>query len=393
MQRRVSPVGIEPQAPQDEMPSYLIEAEKPGRRNPLDLWHQFASPPEPGVGADFEVRDRFRRGQLASTIMFWLSVILVFLVAPIGIIGPNHQILIVAVGLQILIIICAPLNRRGRVNTVGLILSIFLNVGICSSILRSPGGLSPDSIAIFDLLVFSELFFASLLPVNWVILDAAFNIAFSILALLYMPRTPLFAQIMHTSFFIILSRPIQLHLIVTAVLWLWVRSATRSLRRADRAEEIAKLQHAIAVNAQQEAEEKERLEGSISMIIETHTRVANGDLQARVPLKQGMPLWQVAGQLNNLLNRMQRLLRVEKEADHWGQRIQRAVAIEHELERTQKACVYLGQLLSQAEQEQRPIEPMPSGTILDPVLQRLNGKYLKEKSYELPEGQRPFPNN
>ena len=390
MQRRVSPVGVEPQMPRDETPGYLIETEKPGRRNPLDLWHQFASPPEPTVGADFEIRDRFRRGQLASTIMFWLTVILVFLVAPIGIIGPNHQILIVAVGLQIIIIICAPLNRRGRVNTVGLILSLSLNIGICSSILRSPGGLSPDSIAIFDLLVFSELFFASLLPVNWVILDAAFNIAFSILALIYMPRTPLFAQIMHTSFFIILSRPIQLHLIVTAVLWLWVRSATRSLRRADRAEEIAKLQHAIAVSAQQEAAEKEQLESSINAIIETHTRVANGDIQARVPLKQGMPLWQVAGQLNNLLGRMQRLLRVEKEAEQWGRRIQRAVAIEHELERTQKACMYLGQLINKAEQEQRPIEPAPSGTMLDPVLERLNGRYLKGRSYELPESQHPF---
>ena len=377
--------------PQEEMPGYLLETEKPGRRNPLELWHQFVSPPEPPTGADFEIRDRFRRGQLASTIMFWLTIILVFLVAPIGIIGPNHQILIVAVVLQLLIVLCAPLNRRGRVNTVGLILSLSLNIGICSSILRSPGGLSPDSIAIFDLLVFSELFFASLLPVNWVILDAAFNITFSILALMYMPRTPLFAQIMHTSFFIILSRPIQLHLIVTAVLWLWVRSATRSLRRADRAEEIAKLQHAIAINAQQEAEQKELLESSISMIIETHTRVANGDLHARVPLKQGMPLWQVAGQLNNLLGRMQRLLRVEKEAEQWGKRIQRAMAIEHELERTQKACMYLGQLISQSEQGQRPIEPVPSGTMLDPVLERLNGKYLRKKSYELPEA--PFQNS
>ncbi|GAC1470138.1 MAG: hypothetical protein NVS2B12_39860 [Ktedonobacteraceae bacterium] len=372
------------------MPDYLIETEKIGRRNPLEMWHHFTAPPEPPLGADFDVRDRFRRGQLASTIMFWLTVILVFLVAPIGIIGPNHQILIVAVVIQLLIVLCAPLNRRGRVNTVGLILSLALNIGICSSILRSPGGLSPDSIAIFDLLVFAELFFASLLPVNWVILDAAFNITFSILALVYMPRTPLFAQIMHTSFFIILSRPIQLHLIVTAVLWLWVRSATRSLRRADRAEEIAKLQHAIAVNAQHEAEEKELLESSINMIIDTHTRVANGDFQARVPLQQGMPLWQVAGQLNNLLGRMQRLLRAEKEAEQWGKRIQRAMMIEHELERTQKACMYLEHLLSKSEYEKYPLEPSPSGTMLDPVLARLQGKYVQGKSYDFPEGQRPF---
>jgi methyl-accepting chemotaxis protein len=55
------------------------------------------------------------------------------------------------------------------------------------------------------------------------------------------------------------------------------------------------------------AEQKRQHDASIRSIVETHTRVANGDLEARVPLTQDNVLWQISGSLNKLLARLQRL--------------------------------------------------------------------------------------
>ena len=280
-----------------------LDAFRPGGL--IARWYRLTSPPEPPTEASYRQRDIYRRGQLASTIMLVLAGVLC-LVIPIGLLGPNKQILIVVLVLLVLIAICAPINRKGKVNTAGLILSLSLNLGICSSIIRSPGGLAPDTIALFDLLVFSELFVASLLPVNWVWASALFNIVFSFVELTYAPRTPLFATIMAHSYYTIVSRPIQLHLLVTVVLFLWVSNATRAIKRADRAEVIASLQHNLANLEHAEVEQKRRLEWSIGRVVETLTQWNNGNIGVRIPLTQENVLWQVAGSINNLLNRVQR---------------------------------------------------------------------------------------
>ena len=318
--------------------------------------------------------------------MFFLSFILVFLVGPIGIFGPNHQILFVALGLLVLIGICSPLNKAGYVNTVGLILSLSVNLGIYSSILRSPGGLAPDTIAIFDMLVFAEVFVASLLPINWVIPDALMNMVFCYVVLTYWPMTPLLAQIMHGGgYFTILSRPIQIHLIVTVVLYLWVRSATQSIRRADRAEEIAKLQHDIAAKEHVIVEEKRQLDASIQDIVQTHMQVSNGNLSARVPLREGSTLWPVAISLNNLLSRIQRLQSAEQELQRITPRLHHAAQIEHELLRTQAAVKQLYEALRTAEGTLKPIHGVKTRTSVDALTLELLGKYVVSLSSEVKE--------
>ncbi len=54
----------------------------------------------------------------------------------------------------------------------------------------------------------------------------------------------------------IISRPVILHLIVTTVLWIWIRNATQAIARADRAEVIGQLKHAIAQQNQTIVEQK-----------------------------------------------------------------------------------------------------------------------------------------
>lgn len=289
------------------LPNYLrdpnLDSTRP--KGLLAAWYRYTSPPEPPTTATYKERDTYRRGQLASTIMLALQFILLIII-PIGLFGPNKQIFITAIFLTIIIIISALFNQRGKVNITGLILSLSLNLGICLSILRVPHGLTPDSIALFDLLVFSELFMASLLPVNWVWASALFNIVFSIYELTYAPRTPLFQAVMSTSYYAVVSRPIQLHLLVTVVLFLWVVNANRAIKRADRAEEIAKLQHDLAQQSRAIKGQKQLLDRSIDQIVETLMRWSNGATNARIPLNNENALWQVAGSINNLLSRVQR---------------------------------------------------------------------------------------
>ncbi|GLV60270.1 hypothetical protein KDH_70900 [Dictyobacter sp. S3.2.2.5] len=349
-------------------------------------WYRLTAPPQAEPGASFEQREVVRRGRLASTIMFALGFILLALVGPIGVFGPNHQILFVALGILVLIAICAPLNQRGHVTAVGLIISLSVNLGIFSSILRSPGGLAPETIAIFDMLVFSEVFVVSLLPVNWVIPDALLNIIFSYVVLTYWPRTPLLNQMMHGGgYFTIVSRPIQIHLIVSVVLYLWVASATRAIQRADRAEEIAKLQHDIAAQEHAIADEKRVLDTSIQDIMAVHSAASNGNLAARVPLQEGATLWPVAVSLNNLLSRLQRLQNSEVELQRLVPRLQRAAQIDHEYKRLQAAVMQLADIIHDSDEGLKPIQASNNGTPADTIVMELLGKYVLSLPFRLKE--------
>lgn len=329
------------------------------------------------AGASFEDREIVRRGRLGSTIMFFLGSILLFLVSPIGIFGPNHQILITAGSILALIAICIPINRFGHVNVVGLLVSISVNIGIYFSILRSPGGIGPTDLGMFDLLVFSEVFVASLLPIVWVIPDAIMNILFCYFVLVYWQKTPQLMAIMHGGgLFTVISRPIQIHFIVSGILYLWVWSANKAIRRADQVEEIAKLQHDIATQQKVIVEEKHQLDVDVQAILQTHVEASNGHLNARVTLQDGATLWPLAGSLNNLLSRMQRLQGFEQQLQQLAPRLQRTNQIEYEMQRIQNATLGLSEALRRSATSDQPIQATNTDTILDTLVSKLNGKRL-----------------
>src|SRR5579885_1213135 len=211
-------------------------------RGILAWWYRHTAPPDPPPGVSFEQRDLVRRGRIASAIMLFLAGILV-LVVPIGLLGPNKQILYTAIAVWIVIGLCLALNRKGYVTVVGLLLCLAMLTGMYLSILRAPGGLSPDEKDLLYLLVFGELLIGAILPVNWVLLPALINIAFSVIELTIAPHTPLLASLLPSSGPTILFRLIQLHVLVTAVMWIVGMHAREAIKRADRAEEIARLQH------------------------------------------------------------------------------------------------------------------------------------------------------
>jgi hypothetical protein len=377
MQYQASPQNQQPPLGNNG-PLYIQSDNKPeGLDRWLAWWYKWTAPPTAPVGASFEQREIVRRGRLGSTIMFFLGSILLFLVSPIGIFGPNHQILITAGGILALIAICIPINRTGHVNAVGLIVSIAVNAGIYFSILRTPGGIGPADIGIFDLLVFSEVFVASLLPIVWVIPDAIMNILFCYLVLMYWQKTPqLIAVMQGGGLFAVISRPIQIHFVVSGILYLWVWSANKAIRRADQAEEVAKLQHDIASQQTAIVAEKRLLDTDIQAILQTHVEASNGHLNARVTLQDGAALWPIAGSLNNLLSRMQRLQGLEQQLQQLAPRLQRTNQIEYELQRIQNATLGLSDALHRSMTSDQPIQATNTDTILDTLVSELNGKQL-----------------
>lgn len=137
----------------------------------------------------------------------------------------------------------------------------------------------------------------------------------------------------------------------------WVNTMFRESERANRAEEINRLTKALAKHEQHIIEEKRQLEQSIQLIIDVHTQVANGNLNARVPLDSGNVLWGIAGSLNTLLARLQNLQRNAQ-----SQQL------------TEQAIKQLILDIRQAKARRIPLPSRRTGTPLDPLIAELTGE-------------------
>lgn len=288
-------------------------------------WYRFTSPPNARPEATFEERERIQRARLASAMMLFLGTILL-LAGSIGITSPNHTIVIVVSSVLGAILLSIPINRRGKVEIVGLLMVLGLTVGMYTSIGVDAFsvGMSPNDKDILYLLFFSELFAGALLPINWVFVIAVINIAFSFVALRFFPHDQALTLLLTTSFPAIFPRLVQIHIIASGVMWILINSLKAALGRADRAEEVAKLHHDIAAQESQRAKEKQDLERQVQEIVAIHMQVAQGNLNARVPLTAGNTLWQVAGPLNILLDRYRHARAAELQMQCFAQRVSQA---------------------------------------------------------------------
>lgn len=302
--------SLDPQSGEASASSYLTRQPQGGQSQRglakvFQWWYRISSPPQPKASASFAERELFRRGRTGSQF-FIFNLLLILVSFPAAFAGSNPllvEILIVDIcGL----ILAAILNRMKRVTLAGIIVVLSTSVSPTFNILTTPGGLNTGALPIFGLLVLSLMAAVSFLPAWWIYVIGVGNSLFIFLTLMFMPSSGDLHDILKIAFPGVVTPIILGQMIVTVVAFLWVRSATMELRRADRAEEIARLEHDLALQAEAVAEQKRQLDVSIQKIVETHVRVANGDLNARVPLTQDNVLWQISGALNNLLARMQR---------------------------------------------------------------------------------------
>lgn len=292
-----------------------------------------------------EEREVVRRSRLTSWIILGLLIVLLVLI-PGALSAPAT--LSALGGVLIGLLIIASLNRAGWVTAAGAILVGILDIAILGAVAGVDSGLSLIYLPAFDLFVISIVVAASVLPRMATFIVAALNIVLIIGDYLLQPHAPDLDQAVHTFGAVgVLDRPIALQIIVAVVAFLWACGTDSAIRRADRAEEIANLEHALA-------DQKRQLDIGIQQILQTHVRAANGDYSARAPLGQDNILWNIAQSLNNLL-----------------QRLQRTGQAEFQLRRTQEELQRLATAIDDAQAGRAPMWPAPAGTPADMIVDRI----------------------
>ncbi len=211
---------------------------------------------------------------------------------------------------------------------------------------------------------------ASVLAAPIALSIGSFNVLFTLALLVWAPKSPEILNLPPGTYFNLCLVALSTHVVVILLNIYWTSSMHQEMKRANSAEEVNRLIEELAEQQQQALEEKQRLEESIQQIVHVHTQVANGDLNARVPLDQGNVLWLIAGSLNNLLGRLQRWRHDAK-----NQR------------QTEQAIQYLILALQTAKRQGTPINVQKTGTPIDPLIAEM----LNNPSFARPDHIRPDP--
>src|SRR5260221_12098066 len=267
-------------------------------------------PRNPTCGA---VRERARRKQIVSAV---LLVLLIFQFAELPgalLMHTAMDIGTVVLGLA-LCAVAALFNQFGKVTIVTILLIAVIDLGCGLMLLTSPMGLDVSDLPVFDVLLVSELIAVSLLPAFSVFPVALGNMLFTIAVLMLAPRTMELNMVLTSNMaYNTILQPLGLQIVVAVVSYIWVRSALRALARADRAEEISRLQRREAELLMREAEFNQSFTQGSEHLLQVLVRAANGDQGVRSMLPQDHPLWRIGNALNVLLTRVGRMANAEQE--------------------------------------------------------------------------------
>ncbi len=352
-------------------PSEAVE-----RSSIVHWWYRLTTPADPLPLATSVQHDAIRRTRIASLLLFFLLLLLVTLVLPVAILVDNRSVLLLTCLLLSLILIAILFNRGGRFHIAGAIVACGLSGVFYTSILTNPAGLTIDSLLLFNGPIIAELFIASLLPGSWIFLATLINSLFIVTTFMMLPETTALAQLMQAKAYLVIMCLVVLHVVTSGVVWLWVHNANQANERANHAEQVAIIQRTIAEQEHAVALQKHTLDSSIGQIMGTHVQIANGNLTARVPVKEVTGLQPLAVALNNLLNRLQRLRQVEQEFLSILPHLQKGKLAEYELQRVKGDLGLLLHAIRESQQSQRCIRIPRGGTLLDPLFQEMNGQYI-----------------
>lgn len=329
-----------------------------GRREGLmGWWLNLTAPPWPDYPIPVAQRERLRKAELTS---FSILAIFAFLIALVSnsLADPTTA---QAVGLMaIFLMVAAILNRTGRTRTAAYLVPGVLMLLLAAVVIQEKG-LALIGLPIYDLFVIPVVLVSLTGNRNAPWVFALVAIAFVVGS--YQLEQPQVITLTNGGTFNgilyeqqifgvwgMINRHVSLLFFAAFFGWLGARSVDHAIARADRAEEIARLEHAIA-------EQTRQLEEGVRAIQQTHVRIANGDFAARAPLAQDHILWQISVSLNNMI-----------------QRLQRSADAEQMLKRTKAEVDRLMEEIQRARAGQRPLWPVPSGTPLDPLIAEIAGR-------------------
>ncbi len=315
-------------------------------------WLRLTSKGWDELGRTIQERELTRRSQFAAWIILGLFILDALL---IGTNYSNTTTVLAGIVAAIGFLIAAMLNRAGLVSLAGSLLVLLIIGAILGSVIfqgadpinNSPAGqLEFANLPSYDLLAAATVVAAAILP-RWALFFVmTLNIGLILGDFFFQPQNALLhAYVTGGGAASLLLLPIMLQILLTLIAFLWVQGTDNAIRRADRAEELAAMEHQLV-------EQKRQIDLGIQQILQTHIRAANGDFSARAPLGQDNALFQIASSLNNLLNRLSR-----------------SAQSQFQMQRTAQEIGRLRDSLLAAQSGRPPLWPMPSGTPVDQLLE------------------------
>ena len=334
-------------------------------KNLLDRWFALALPP--GLSASSpKAREQMRYSRFTAGSL--LLMICAFLpLAPIMILFSPHTPAAppIAFGVLGLLAFTLIMSRLGRQKFAACCLIAFIFILVTGPMLSNQ--LDFSLLPLFSVFIVATILAGVLLPPVAAIITGIISCAMiAVIGLmsLHPGNYPRAAGRGSYHFINVISlaimTPMIINIVIAIIVYVIMRSLLLTIRRADQAEEIVALQSAIAAHERERMQEQRQLEEGLEKIAEAHARIANGDYQARVSLRDGHVLWSIAVPLNNLVSRLQ----------YWKYD-------SDTLAMTRQAAAYIAtQLRTGALTGQRSALPLTS-TPLDPVIVEVN-KILAE---------------
>ena len=311
-------------------------------------WYAIAAPPFVAEDASLQQREKARRARFMSLILL-VEIIYTTISLNGGFIAD------IVISITILsFVVGIFLNRMGKTSAAGILvlvvteLSITIGEGLTTIF---GGGLHMGMLLASLAYIQPNLIAIALFPTGSALAFGLCNCFFIYLGMTFLPKAADVTAYMAESAFQAYSSVISIQILAIVLSFLWANSAMMQMKRADQAEEVNKLGQELAEQQQAALEEKQRLEESIQKIVNVHVQVANGDFNARVPLDSGNILWSVAGSLNNLLARLQRVRQDTQQQQRTEHALQQATAE-----------------LQQAKRQQGPLRISKTGTAVDLLL-------------------------
>jgi hypothetical protein len=245
-------------------------------------------------------------------------------------------------------ILALVLNRKGFNLAAGMLVTVAGFAALTVALFFTVP-LDETTLQVYDMYIIVELLAVSLLPTRSVFLAAVASIATFLVTLFTMPHTPVLNHDLSIRLPLIVARPMGVLFLGAGVSYIVAQQLTNAIKRASRAEAIARLEHALS-------EQSAALQQGVQQILATHVAVANGNYGARAPLAEDNLLWQISRALNTLLVRHQR-----------------AVQAEQQLKRVEQAVANYVAIIRQARKfQQQPILPFER-TYLDPLVAEMQG--------------------
>lgn len=339
-------------------------------------WYAISVPSTSLDNAPLRVREAIRRAKFLSVILL-IEIILSVGDYATGLAYGYGLTLYIPVTISVAsLIVGVILNRKGKMLAGVIVILVVFEIDMGFFLISetlAPGGLTPIGVNAFIILLQPGIIAASLLPAPAALSVGLLNCLFTVGLLTIAPQSPELTSLPPGVLFNAVFVNITTQVVVMIVNIFWTSSVQQEMQRADRAEEVNKLIEELADQQQQAIEEKQRLEESVQQIVHVHTQVANGDLNARVPLDQGNVLWLIAGSLNNLLSRLQRWRLDAKKQ-----------------QQTEQAIQYLIMALQTAKRQGTQINVQKTGTPIDSLIAEI----LNDSSFARPDPARqetPFP--